>query len=61
MLDDSVGVYALQILPFIDIGKPPDKNENNKIGPEFIDFDKVTKNFIAKIPNMGGGCALDIR
>ncbi|CAK88043.1 unnamed protein product (macronuclear) [Paramecium tetraurelia] len=62
MLEDLVGVYALQILPFTsDSGKVPDKNENNKIGPEHIEFDRQTKCFIAKIGNQGQPCTYDIR
>ncbi|CAD8144747.1 unnamed protein product [Paramecium pentaurelia] len=62
MLEDLVGVYALQILPFSsDSGKVPDKNENNKIGPEHIEFDRQTKCFVAKIGNQGQPCTYDIR
>ncbi|CAD8144849.1 unnamed protein product [Paramecium octaurelia] len=62
MLEDDVGVYALQILPFTsDSGKATDKNENNKIGPEHIEFDRQSKCFVAKIGNQGQPCTYDIR
>ncbi|CAK58332.1 unnamed protein product (macronuclear) [Paramecium tetraurelia] len=62
MLEDEVGVYALQILPFTsDSSNVSDKNENNKIGPEHIEFDRQTKCFIAKIGNQGQPCTYDIR
>ena len=62
MLNEEVGVYALQILPSTEDPKPNDKNEHNKVGPESIKYDKIKKEFIAKINNQGAGnCTQDFR
>ena len=57
MLEDTVGVYAMQILNLKEQPKPNDKNDLNKIGPEHIEFDKQTRCFVARINNQGAPCS----
>lgn len=39
MLSETVGIYAMQILP-LPSDKPFDRNDTQIVGPEFIEFDK---------------------
>ena len=48
MLDDKVGIYALRLLYF-DTAKNDPKNDRFKSGPENIEFDRHTREFVATI------------
>lgn len=48
MLDDKVGIYAIRLI-YYDNSKNDPKNDRYKCGPEFIEFDRQTREFVATI------------